>query len=116
MCLEVCRLIVELLVLAALIVAAVYAAKSANAARRAASATEESARSTREMTRMQIFSQILDAYSSPKMLEDILKLVDWREKNPNDWAKRYGQMMRDKAKRGEVIPIHEARRHYAHHF
>jgi len=50
------------------------------------------------------------------MLKDILTLIKWKEKHSSDWAEKYGQMMKDKDERKKALPIHEARRHYAHHF
>ena len=116
MCLEGWVLIVQLIVVLILLVTAIIAGISARASRRAAAATEKSAESTLAALRMQCFAQLLDAYSSPKMLTDMLALVRWKDKHPSDWAEKYGKMVNDVDEREKVLEVHEARRHYAHHF
>ena len=108
-------LIVQIIVAVILAVTAIFILKAAKAAKRSAEATEKSAKNTQAMVRMQTFAQLLDAYSSSKMLEDMLTLIEWKEKHL-DWTAKYGQMMKDKDERKKVIKVHEARRHYAHHF
>jgi hypothetical protein len=114
MCLEGWVLIVQVVVAIILLVTAIIAGISARASRKAADATGKSAESTREMTRMQTFAQLLDAYSSRDMLKDMITLIRWKNQYPENWAERYGQMIPDYGQ--DVLPIHEARRHYAHHF
>ena len=115
MCLESWVLIVQLIVVLILLVTAIIAGISARASKRAAIATEKSAESTREMIKMQTFAQLLDAYSSPDMLKDMIKLVEWKEAH-EDWIEKYGEMMEDKHERKRIMEVHEARRHSAHHF
>lgn len=82
----------------------------------AAIAAWKSAKSSRKMVYSQVIWQILDAYSSNEMRENMHILKNWKEYNPNDFGKKFIEMIHDKGERNKVEHEDKARRCVYHHF
>lgn len=76
----------------------------------------KSASETRKTALAQTLMQITDAYSSSEMLEGMIRLRNWKNKHPKDFAQKFAEMRKDPSKYADIEDEDKARRRYSHHF